>query len=317
MVSRRVSLRHLRCFVELANTSSFTVASAHLFMAQSSLTATIRQFEEGVGLRLFDRTTRRVQLTQEGVRFKSEAERILRDFDNAIDDLKAYGMGESGHVRIAAAASVIYRFVIPAVASLQRDHPHITVQLRDAGAAQVERMVVDGQVDFAVASRHRGLDDQLDYIPLLRDSYGVVCRPDLPLGRARKTLRWRDLPAKGYVGFSEDTGVGAFLRDNLQQFAFLQGPHDEASSTTSLHGVLAAWDRYSVVPALVASAAEFARLRFRTLDDPPLMRDIYLITRRLRTPSPGSRRMLDTLIATIDAQALPPGVSKAEGANPA
>lgn len=316
-MSRRVSLRHLRCFVELANTASFTTASARLFMAQSSLTATIRQFEEALGLKLFDRTTRRVALTQEGMRFKGEAERVLRDFDNAIDDVKAYGKGEDGQVRVAAAASVINRFVIPAVATLQQQHPNVKVLLRDAGAAQIERMVVEGLVDFGVVSKHSDLEDQLDYAPLLRDSYGVVCRSDLPVARGRKALRWTDLPAKGYVGFSADTGIGAFLRDNAGQCPFLQGPYDQASSTTSLWGMLQAWERYSVVPALVASGPEFTHLKFRPLTGPVLSRDIFLVTRRLRTPSPGSRRMLEVLLSTIDSQPLPPGVSKAARANPA
>jgi DNA-binding transcriptional LysR family regulator len=308
-MSRQVSLRHLRCFVEVARTGSFTVAASHLFVTQSSLTATIQQFEEAVGLKLFDRTTRRVLLTQVAGRFKVEAERILRDFDNAISDLKAHARGQDGHIRVVAAASVIYQFLVPAMATFRADHPNVTVSLRDAGAAQVERMVVDGEVDFAIASKHRGLEDQLDYIPVLRDHYGVVCRADLPLGRGRKALHWEDLPAEGYVAFSPDTGIGAFLRENAGQFPFLQGTHDEISSTTSLYAVLNAWNRYSILPALAASAAGFGNFRFRGLADPVLSREICLITRRLRTLSPGSRRLLKVLLSTIEAQKLPPGVS--------
>jgi DNA-binding transcriptional LysR family regulator len=310
-MSRNVSLRHLRSFVEVANAGSFTAASSRLFVTQSSLTATIQQFEDAVGLKLFDRTTRRVLLTQEAARFKGEAERILRDFDNAVSDLKAHALGQKGHVRVVAAASVIYQFLVPAVEKFRQAYPDVTVSIRDGAAAQVERMVVEGEVDFAVASRHRGPEDQLDYVPLLRDRYGVVCRPGLPLARGRKPLRWADLPAAGYVGFTDDTGIGAFLREHAGTFPALLGPHDEISSTTSLYAVLNAWDRYSILPALAAGAAGFANLRFRELSEPVLAREICLITRRLRTMSPGSKRMLDALLATIDAQKLPAGVSVA------
>lgn len=301
-------MRHLRCFVAVADAGSFTVASSRMFLTQSSLTATIQQFEEAVGLKLFDRTTRRVVLTGEGVRFRSEAEKILKEFDAAISDLKALAQSQQGHIRIAAAASVIYRFLTQAIPVFRQSYANVTISLRDAGSAQVEQMLLNGELDFAITSRHKGYAD-LDYTPLLEDNYGVMCQPSFHLAQHAGPLRWSDLPPEGYVAFSSDTGIGAFLANNAGFTPAFGGPRDEVSSTTSLYPLLSLGDRYSIVPALAARPAEYPDLAFRELTEPVLTRTICLITRRLRSLSPSSRRILEILMETFASAELPPGVT--------
>lgn len=310
-MDRTVTIRHLRCFLAVAGTGSFTVASNRMFLTQSSLTATIQQFEEAVGLKLFDRTTRRVVMTEEARRFHGEAQKILKEFDAAISDLKALAQGEQGNIRIAAAASIIYQFLTRAIPVFRQSYPNVTISLRDAGSEQVERMLLDGDLDFAITSRHKGYPD-LDYTPLIEDRYGVLCLPRYPLGRSDGPLRWSDLPPRDYVAFSADTGIGSFLAAHAGFSPLMSSPHDEVSSTTSLYAMLSLGDRYSIVPALAARADDFPDLRFRELAEPVLTRKICLITRRLRSLSPSARRIMDILLQTFHQEPLPPGVALSE-----
>lgn len=282
-----------------------------MFLTQSSLTATIQQFEETVGVKLFDRTTRRVVLTEEGTRFRAEAERIVKEFDSAIRDLQSLAQGQQGHIKIAAAASVIYQFLVRAIPVFREAYPNVTISLRDAGAEKVEQMVLNGEIDFAITSKHKGFED-LDYIPLLEDRYGVVCAPEYPLAQSSNPLRWGDLPPKDYVAFSADTGIGSFLAANVGHTPPYRAPHDEASSTTSLYALLSLGNRYSVIPALAAKAGEIPALAYRELTEPVLTREICLITRRLRSISPSAKRILAILLATLEEQELPPGVTLAK-----
>jgi DNA-binding transcriptional LysR family regulator len=307
-MERNVSLRHLRCFLAVADSGSFTVASSRMFLTQSSLTATIQQFEEAVGLRLFDRTTRRVVLTEEGTRFRGQADKILKEFDSAIRDLQALAQSQQGHIKIAAAASVIYQFLVRAIPVFRAAYPNVTISLRDAGAAQVERMVLDGDVDFAITSKHKGYGD-LDYIPLLEDHYGVVCLPEYARAHLPTPLRWADLPPEDYVALSADTGIGTFLAANACTSRLFSGQHDEVSSTNSLYPILSLGNRYSILPALAAKAEGIPALTFYELSEPVLSREICLITRRLRSLSPSARRILEILLETLEEHDLPPGVS--------
>ena len=307
-MERVVSIRHLRCFLAVAESGSFTVASSRMFLTQSSLTATIQQFEEAVGLKLFDRTTRRVVMTEEALRFKAEAEKILQEFDTAIRDLRSFAEGHEGNIRIAAAASVISHFLVRAIPLFRESYPNVTISLRDAGAEKVETMLLHGDLDFAIASKHKGYDD-LDYTPLLEDRYGVVCAPLYPLAGEATPLRWADLPARDFIAFSRDTGIGTFLASHADHSSLLSNPHDEVSSTTSLYPMLSLGNRYSIVPALSAHPEGFPAMQFRELTEPVLTRQICLITRRLRSLSPSARRILDILLETLNERELPPGVA--------
>ncbi|HVL35229.1 MAG TPA: LysR family transcriptional regulator, partial [Burkholderiales bacterium] len=271
--------------------------AARLFQTQSSLTATIQKLEQAVGVKLFERTTRRVELTPEAAQFRPVAERIVREFDNAIADLGAIGEGRRGHVRIAAAPSMVVHLLTPALADFRRAYPDITVSVQDAGSARIERVVLEGEVDFGLATPLRRYP-QLDYAPILSDPFGVVMPHDHPLAAAGAPLRWADLAGHDYVGLSNDTGIGAFLEAYPQLApAGKPGPHDHASSTTSLYAMLKMGGKISVLPALAAQANPMSEFKFVALSEPVVEREICLITRQLRSLSANTKRILDALMA--------------------
>ncbi|KQT08041.1 LysR family transcriptional regulator [Ramlibacter sp. Leaf400] len=305
-MNHRVTLKHLRSFVAVAETGSFTLASARLCVTQSALTAAIQQFEDAVGQKMFDRSTRRVELTRDAQRFLPEALRVLRAFDNAVGDLIALSSGGSGQIRIAAAASVIRQFLARSIEEFRQGYPDVSVTLRDAGAREIERLVLEGEVDFGIESSYQR-SENLEYVPLVNDRYGVVCRTDMPLAAERGPLRWPDLPATGYVSFSADTGIGHFLRQHAPHWPALRDPHDEVTSTTSLFALLCAGPRYSVVPAMAFRPTEFPQLVFRELEAPTLSREICLITRRLRSLSSNAQRLLGVVVANLRNAQLPAG----------
>ena len=147
-----VTLRHLRCFLAVADTGSFTKAARRVFLTQSSLTTTIQQLEDDVGVKLFERTTRSVSMTPAAVRFMGQARRVLGEFDAMISDLRAIGQNLEGHLRIAAAPSPMTWLVIPSLNHFRSECPGIAISLREGGTEDIERRVLEGVVDFALAS---------------------------------------------------------------------------------------------------------------------------------------------------------------------
>jgi len=195
-----VSLKHLRSFVAVAEAGGFTQAAERLYVTPSSLTATIQQFEQALGLKLFDRTTRRVSLTQDAVGFLPVAERLLRDFDAAIADVRAVAGRQRGHVSIAAAPSVIAHILSPAIARFGEDFPNISIAVRDAGSGLVQQMVLGSGADFGLTSPW-AKDPNLEFRPLLRDRFGLVCRADHPLAKQRG-LAWKQLRDQPFIGLA-------------------------------------------------------------------------------------------------------------------
>ncbi|QJP14773.1 LysR family transcriptional regulator [Starkeya sp. ORNL1] len=283
----------------MAETGSFTLAAHRLFQTQSSLTATIKQLEESAGLKLFDRTTRRVELTKDAVWFKVVAERVLRDFDNAITDLQAVSKSQRGHIRIAVAPSMMTHVLAPTLRAFRRQYPHVTISVYDQGSDKIERSVLDGEKDFGLSSRLNNFPD-LDYMPVMTDPFGVIFPPDHPLAERKGKLTWSDLQPYEYIGLTEDTGIGAMLASHPGLgLTERTESYDHASSTTSLYALLQLGGKISVLPSLAARTGPLAEFEFRELHDPSVTREICLITRHLRSHSPSTQRILEILMATI------------------
>ncbi|MBI4193547.1 MAG: LysR family transcriptional regulator [Betaproteobacteria bacterium] len=305
-MSINATLKHLRCFTAIAREGSFTQAAKRMHLTQSSLTAAVQQLEQAVGLKLFDRTTRRVTLTREGASFVPVAERLVKEFDTAVADVRAVAERQRGHVSIAAAPSVVALVLAPAIAGFSAAYPNISVAVSDGGAELVQRRVFASEADFGITSRWAD-DPGLDFRPLICDRFGVVCRGDHPLGRAKTRLTWKRLQAERYIGLAIDTGIRTTLQSTPGLPAMLRTPHFEVSSTGSLHAMLDAGLGISVLPALAAHLAPLNQLAFRELVEPRLEREICVITRRGRALAPAAQSMLDVVAKHVQSHALPLG----------
>lgn len=294
----QISLRHLRCFVAVAETGSFTIAAQRLFQTQSSLTATIKQLEDLAGLRLFDRTTRRVELTKDATWFKNVADRVLREFDNAVADLQAVSRSKRGHIKVAVAPSVMPHILAPTLRAFRRSYPDIAISVHDQGSDKIERAVLEGDMDFGISSPLNNFPD-LDYTPLIADPFGVIFPKDHPLARRRGKLTWADLRDHSYVGLTKDTGIGALIHSYPELGLSSREEFDHASSTTSLYALLKLGGRMSVLPSLAAHTDPLTEFKFRELHEPRIEREICLITRHLRSLSPSTQRILEILMKTI------------------
>ncbi|WP_417532634.1 LysR family transcriptional regulator [Marinobacterium stanieri] len=290
-----ISIRHVQAFIEVARSGSFTRAAEHLHLTQSALTATIKQLEQDAGLTLFDRTTRRVVLSAEGEHFMPVAERLVSDFNAALDDLRARAELQQGKVSMAGSPSVVTRLMPGALVEFRRQYPSIQVDIRDESAGSLEQRVLNNEVDFAIAGNH-SQQPELSYSPLLRDRYGLVLPADHPLARMR-LLSWQQLPDDDLLLLSEDTGIRAQLRRFSQSGHIpvqLDQVQIEVSNPAGMAALISKGLGVSLLPALAADTHSFAGVAFVPLHDPVVEREICVITRKGRALSPAAAALLDT-----------------------
>ncbi len=309
MNPNNISIRQLQAFVQVAQNGSFTRAAEGLHLTQSTLTAQIQQLEEQAGLKLFDRTTRRVLLTAEGERFLPVAERLLSDFDTALTDLQSRAELKEGHVSLAGSPSVVTRLLPAALPEFRRKHSGISVHIRDDSAGSLEQRVLNNEVDFAIAGNHSQQPD-LEYRPVLRDRYGLVVTQNHPLA-GEKQLDWAQVPDDDLLLLSSDTGIRAQLERfsaSGQVHINLDGARIEATNPAGLAALIAQNLGVSVLPALAADTHSFEQLRFIPLQKPQLEREICIITRRGRALSPAAAALLSSIREQLSRMRLPDGV---------
>ncbi len=274
-----LNLRHVRAFVQVARQGSFRRAAEKLFVSQPALTITINQLEELVGVNLFNRTTRRVNLTTDGEDFLPIAERLVADFDRAISDLRTSAERRGGNVAIAVLPSLTINLLPRILARFKSGNPGIRVTLRDDNARGVQRQVLNNESDFGISNRWEE-DSELEFTPLTVDPVGLVCPPDHPLGNSKRPISWRKLEGFPFVGMSQDTGVYKLIDAIEGCPESIRSPEYEVLTMAALGGILEARLAITVLPLLAVPGHMHPGLVFRRLTGPRVERELCLVTRR-------------------------------------
>ena len=143
-----MELRHLRYFVAVAEELNFTRAAARLHIGQPPLSMQIRALEDEIGVRLFERTQRRVTLTVAGERLLLHARTILSAVDDAVTDAQRAGRGEVGELRIGFTSSLPFTDLLPdALQAYRRCYPAVRLQLREMFTPRQFEAIARGELD--------------------------------------------------------------------------------------------------------------------------------------------------------------------------
>jgi DNA-binding transcriptional LysR family regulator len=186
-----MELDQLRGLVEIARERSFTRAAEKLFLSQPAVSLQIKALEREVGQRLFERHGKRVTITNAGRLLYNRAEQILALVDRASEDLSGLGALNTGHLSIGTSDTNCTYVLPPSVRAFRARYPGVDIRLTDRMSPEVVRLVVEGTVDFGIATMPVGHTGVLTSHLFERKDV-VIARPDHPLGDKRD-MRLPDL----------------------------------------------------------------------------------------------------------------------------
>jgi len=154
--------RFLRAFVAVAERGSFSGAAAALHLTQPALSRRIGELEAALGVRVFDRTSRRVEITAAGEDLLARCQDMLKAGEALQERSRALAQGKAGILRVGCAPMIMESVVAPALAQYHRRFPEVELQLREYGGRQAVDAVLAGELHAAVASpEERGLHTEL------------------------------------------------------------------------------------------------------------------------------------------------------------
>jgi DNA-binding transcriptional LysR family regulator len=294
-----VTLRQLRVFIEVARLQSFSRAGDEIGLTQSAVSRCVRELEGEIGLKLIDRTTREVQLTDVGGNLVSSVSRLLTDLDDALREIREIGEQRRGRVVVAASPTVACRLMPRVVAACGRQFPYVTLGLRDDVQSDVVRKVKSGEVDFGVIIGPFSADDLLSE-SLMTDSFCVVARDDHPLA-ARERVAWTDLDGQQLVMLDYASGSRPIIDAVMQEYGVNATVVQELGHSATVFGLVEAGVGVSVLPWLALPLPAGASLVARPLV-PRAERTVELVRRRDRSLSPAAEAVW-SLIRQLPARA--------------
>jgi DNA-binding transcriptional LysR family regulator len=283
-----ISTRDLRAFLALAEQRHFTRAAEQCFLSQSAFSALIQGLETELGVRLFARSTRRVDLTAEGLLFAQSAQRLLSEFEQAHAELKDHAAMRKGRVSVAALPSLAAGWLPVVLHEFRSAYPGVTTELTDTLSDACLELVRRGRADFALCAAGAEMAG-LEAEPLCADEFYVVMHQDHPLAR-RKSLAAADLTGQPFIHLSHTSSVRQLL-DAAMHPARIHGIM-EVSHLASVASLVANNVGISVIPFLALFQFSSPRLVVRPLKEPKIVRTIYVIRQSDKPLSPAAEALL-------------------------
>jgi DNA-binding transcriptional LysR family regulator len=293
--NRNISLKQMRAFVAVARTGSFTRAAEQMFITQSALSALIRNLEGELELRLLDRTTRRLELTDAGHELLVSLEQLLHDLDRMTTDLQDVKAIRRGRVRIGATPLLAASFLPVAIRAFGERFPHVQVRVLDDPAPQLVEALRAGDLDLLVATldgEHTDLQTQV----LLTDTMVLACHPDHPFS-SRQQVRWPEIREEPLITTRTGSGLRALVDQELGR---LDGPAahlaQEVNHVVTAIAMVSAQMGVAVVPSYALRFSPHFEVRPVALVDPTVERHVTLASAKQRTLSAAAAAMHEHLL---------------------
>lgn len=281
-----VTLRQLRVFIEVARLKSFSRAGEEIGLTQSAVSRCVRELEAELGLKLIDRTTRDVQLTDVGANLIASVSRLLGDLDDTLREIREIGEQRRGRVIVAASPTIACRLMPRVVAASERQFPFVTLGLRDDVQSDVLRKVKSSEVDFGVVI---GPLDVADLVcePLMIDSFCLVARADHALASYAQ-VPWTALNGERLVLLDHASVSRPLIDAALAAQRVNASVVQELGHSATVFGLVEAGIGVSVLPWLSLPLPAGSSLVARPLT-PRAERTVELVRRRDRSLSPAAQ----------------------------
>jgi len=288
-----MELRHLRYFLAVADTRSFTRAAERLHVTQPTLSHQIKQLEQMVGTVLFDRSTKEVELTDAGRLFKPYCERVLKEIDAsalAISELEGLMRGT---LRMAVFHSFSHSMLPPIMSEFALRYPGVHVITRLVPRLDMERELINAELDMAVAYA-AGDNDQIVAEPLFEEELVLVVGSKCPQA-GRKSLPMRELAKLPLVLLTPEFGARQFV----DRFFSETGQHPHVVLEMNAIDPILATTRNSGLATVLSAGAilDASGLHIVRLTDPAPKRMVGILWRRNGHRSAAALRMAEMIRA--------------------
>lgn len=293
------TLRQMRAFIALARTGSFTLAAEYMHVTQAALSGLIKELEQTLGVRVVDRSTRKIALTDVGRELYPLFSKMIDDLDGALVDIASQTQLKKGVVRIAAPQLMSCTLLPEVIAGYRAAFPDIQVRLVDCAVENVTGRVASGEVDFGIGPE-REPSAQIDAAVLFDMPFVLVFPRAHPLAQ-RTRVTWSDLSHYPFISlqgqFTERllSDMHSSLRD------VPLNPANEVTFMTTALAMVAAGLGVTVCLPYAKPLVALHQLHMRQLHEPELTRRFFVYRRANRSLSPAAESFIAFLFKFVEA----------------
>lgn len=275
-----MELRHLRYFIAVAETLNFSRAAEHLHIAQPPLSQQIRALEDELGVQLFDRKKRPLQLTDAGVVFLEEARLALAQVERAVISAQRASRGEIGRLALGFNSAIANSVLLEILRSFRHRFPEVELVLHELASYQQAQELHNRQIDVGFVYLPNINDDTLSFMSLLQESLVIVLPETHPLS-AQTQIQLQDLKDERFVLPKPNLVPGLYSQivNLCQQVGFFPKVAHEAVWMLTVLSLVASGAGIALLPA-TAQNLHYAGVVYRTIQGQTANLQMAMVWRR-------------------------------------
>lgn len=239
-------LQQLQAFIAVAERGSFRAAADQIHLSPPALSRRIEKLESILGTRLFNRTTRDVELTSIGRVFLERARAAIDDLESAILGISDMAATRGGRVTVACVPSAAIYFLPQVISSFSAKYPAIRIRVIDESMNQTLQSVLAGESDFGIGFMHT-LMPEIAFEGIHDDPFVVAMRHDHPLAK-RQSVNWSQIESERLISVARSSGNRQLLDDVMSKVGLKPNYAFEVSHIGTLLGMVEAGLGIAAVP---------------------------------------------------------------------
>ena len=261
-------------------------------LSQWAVSHSVKELETQTGVKLLDRTTREVVLTEAGHQLATRLERLLDELNSTLRDVGRLGQQLSGTVRVAASQTISAHLIPQCIAESNHRYPDIDFVLHDRPQQWVLESIRQGDVDFGIVIDPGAVSD-LECEVVLSEPFLLLCRDDDPLASLSQ-VAWQALQGANLVLQDYASGSRPLIDAALAAQGVKATIVQEIGHPATLFPMVEAGIGISVLPALALPLPQGSRLTVKRFL-PCIERQLMLVRRKNRSLSGAAHACWDVV----------------------
>jgi DNA-binding transcriptional LysR family regulator len=290
----QIKIRQFEVFDAIARLGSFAAAARALHLTPAALSVAIRELETTLGFRVFERTTRRVALTEAGQQYYPHVERVLHELREAERCALDLLGGKVGTIRIATTQAVISTLLPAAFRAFRQAWPDVQLYPVDVPGNQIPAAIESGLADLAIGVQ-LPTDERLESQRYFLSRWHCFLGAGHPLAGS-EAARWADVAAGPLILIGQTSRLK--LQGALPAPLKLQNIF-EASTASAALSMAASGQGVAIAPGYLKPTAAIHQLRGLPLTDPELPHELMISIPRKHAAGSFIPRVRDLLLAEV------------------
>ena len=270
-----ISYRQLFAFVQVAQSSTFAEAAEKMHVSQPALSLSIKKMEQHLGGTLLSRSTRKVQLSPEGKEFLPVALRLLRDWDNAVEDITNVFAMRRGKLNIAAMPSFAASLLPTILSAFHKQWANVNIHVLDVVMESVIELVREGRAELGFTFENETLEG-LEFYPMFNDKFIAVVPQSSPLSQFEK-LDVKALCDYEFVAMNRGSSVRRWIDEYMEEQGLSLNIVVEAGQLATLGQCVKNELGVSIVPGICQQQMESKGLKCIPIVDGRLRKRVGMI----------------------------------------